>query len=191
MTNLKDLEKVGRQAWLATIGTYAKGWELVSDQASKTFDDTNNYINGLIKDGEQIETDLKAKIQHSTQLDEKVAQLKVKLGLDTSYEDKLHVLSQKVEALTVEVEKLIAAKLKEAETAKQAVKPEVKAEAAKAETTEKPAVKKATRAAKPASAKPIATKTPAKAAATETKAEPAKKPTRGRPPKAAVKSPAN
>ena len=63
MTNLKDIEKVGRQAWLATIGTYAKGWDIISGKASSTFDDANKFVNDMIENGEKIETDLKEKVK--------------------------------------------------------------------------------------------------------------------------------
>ena len=77
MKNLKDIEKAGRQAWLATLGTYAKGWEIISDKVPLTFDDANKFVNDLIDNGEKIETELKEKVKSNYVLDEKIAALKV------------------------------------------------------------------------------------------------------------------
>ena len=111
MTNLKDLEKVGRNALLATIGTYAKGWEIISGKVTETFDDTNKLVNDLIENGEKIEADFKDKIQKNTFLDDKLSALKVKLGVDTSTDDKIAELYKKVDVLTDEISKLVDAKL--------------------------------------------------------------------------------
>ncbi len=110
MKKLEELEKVGRQAWLATIGTYAKGWEILSGKVNETFEDTNQLINELVENGEKIETDLKAKIKSNTQLDDKIRALKVKLGVDESFDEKLALLNNKVEQLTIAIEKLVEAK---------------------------------------------------------------------------------
>lgn len=117
MKNFEELEKVGRQAWLATIGTYAKGWEILSGKVNETFEDTNQLINELVENGEKIETDLKAKINSNIQLDHKILALKIKLGVEESFDDKLALLNQKVDQLTIAIEKLAevkAAKLVEA-----------------------------------------------------------------------------
>lgn len=141
MTKLQDLEKVGRQAWLATIGTYAKGWEILSGKANETFEETNQLINDLVENGEKIETELKDKIKSNTLLDDKILALKVKLGVDTSFDEKVAVLDAKVELLTVAVEKLIEAKTaqlaidesaKEAAAVKEMAKPVKKTPAKRA-----------------------------------------------------------
>ena len=117
MTKLKELEKVGRQAWLATIGTYAKGWEILSGKVDETFEETNQLIEELVENGEKIESTLKNKLTNNTLFDNKILQLKINLGVETSYEDKLVELSRQVDILTVEIEKLIT--VKAAETLKE------------------------------------------------------------------------
>lgn len=136
MTNLKDLEKVGRNALLATIGTYAKGWEIISGKVTETFDDTNKLVNDLIENGEKIEADFKDKIQKNTYLDDKLSALKVKLGVDTSTDDKIAELYKKVDVLTDEISKLVDAKLEALESQQQ--------EITKAETKEATKTTKAT-----------------------------------------------
>lgn len=159
MTNLKDLEKTGRKAWLATVGTYAKGWEIISGKLNSTFEDTNQLVNDLIENGEKVEADLKAKIKSNTVLDEKIAELKIKLGVETSTDDKLAELNNKVDALVEAVAKVVEARATQQIEAKPAEK-----------ATAKPAAKKAT--AKPSTA----TKSTAKKAA-DTEAKTAEKPT--------------
>ncbi len=163
MKKFEELEKVGRQAWLATIGTYAKGWEILSGKVNETFEDTNQLINELVENGEKIETDLKAKIKSNTLLDDKIRALKVKLGVDESFDEKLALLNNKVDQLTIAIEKLV-----EAKAAKLLEVTAVKKESPEA-TKEIAAVKKA----------------PAKRAAVKkesatTEATPAEKPTRTR-----------
>lgn len=137
MTNLKDLEKVGRNALLATIGTYAKGWEIISGKVTETFDDTNKLVNDLIENGEKIEADFKDKIQKNTYLDDKLSALKVKLGVDTSTDDKIAELYKKVDVLTDEISKLVDAKLAALESQQQEVTKAETKEATKATSTVK------------------------------------------------------
>jgi len=150
MKKLEELEKVGRQAWLATIGTYAKGWEILSGKVNETFEDTNQLINELVENGEKIETDLKAKIKSNTLLDDKILALKVKLGVEASFEDKLAILNNKVDQLTIVIEKLVEAKAAELAKAEIAVSKESPELTKKVATVKKVPAKRA--AAKKASA---------------------------------------
>lgn len=162
MNKLEELEKVGRQAWLATIGTYAKGWEILSGKVNETFEDTNQLINELVENGEKIETDLKAKIKSNTQLDDKILALKIKLGVDESFDEKVALLNKKVDQLVIAIEKLAeakAAKLLEATEAKK----------------ESPELPK-----KIAAKKAPAKRTAAKEVSATTEATPTAKPTRAR-----------
>lgn len=145
MKKIEELEKVGRQAWLATIGTYAKGWEILSGKVNETFEDTNQLINELVENGEKIETDLKAKIKRNTPLDYKILALKVKLGVEESFDDKLDLLNNKVDQLTSVIEKLAEAKTAEAAKVKAAeeVKVAAVAKESPALTEKVVAVKKA------------------------------------------------
>jgi len=175
MTKLNELEKVGRQAWLATIGTYAKGWEILSGKANETFEETNQLINELVENGERIETDLKAKIKSNTLLDDKILALKIKLGVETSFDDKVALLDAKVNQLTVAVEKLIEAKTaefaKEEAAIEEKSKLAKKAPAVKKAPAKRTAVKKSTKAteATPAAKSTRTRRTTAKTKAAEVK----------------------
>lgn len=170
MKKLEELEKVGRQAWLATIGTYAKGWEILSGKVNETFEDTNQLINELVENGEKIETDLKAKIKSNTQLDDKILALKIKLGVDESFDEKVALLNKKVDQLVIAIEKLSeakAAKLLEITEAKKE-SPELskkiaakKAPAKRAAVKEVSATTEATPAAKPTRTRRTTAKTKA------------------------------
>jgi len=172
MKKIEELEKVGRQAWLATIGTYAKGWEILSGKVNETFEDTNQLINELVENGEKIETDLKAKIKRNTLLDYKILALKVKLGVEESFDDKLDLLNKKVDQLTNVIEKLVEAKTAEAKAEKFKAAKEVKVAAVAKESpalTEKVvAVKKAV--VKRAAVKKVTAKTETTPAARPTRA---------------------
>ena len=146
MTKLQELEKVGRQAWLATIGTYAKGWEVLSGKVNETFEDTNKLINDLVENGEKIESELKEKIKSNTQLDSTILALKVKLNVEENLDDKLALLNKKVDQLSVVIEKL--AEAKEAKEAKEAEIAKVKAAPALTEEVKKAPAKKRTTAKK-------------------------------------------
>ena len=171
MTKLEELEKVGRQAWLATIGTYAKGWEILSGKVNETFEDTNQLINELVENGEKIETDLKAKIKSNTQLDSKILALKVKLGVEESFDDKMALLNKKVDQLTVVIEKLAEAKaaklVKAVELKKESSELTTKVAAVKKTPAKRSVVKKvsaiteATPAVKPTRTRRTAVKTKA------------------------------
>jgi hypothetical protein len=163
MTKLEELEKVSRQAWLVTIGTYAKGWEILSNKVNETFEDTNKLINELVESGEKIETDFKTKIRSNAQLDSKILALKAKLGVEENVDDRLALLNKKVDQLSIIIEKL--AKAKAADLA------EVKAISEKSPVlTEKvAAVKKA----------PVKRSAPKEVSA-KTEATPAAKPARAR-----------
>lgn len=172
MTKLEELEKVGRQAWLATIGTYAKGWEILSGKVNETFEDTNKLINELVENGEKIETDLKAKIKSNTQLDDKILALKIKLGVEESFDDKVALLNKKVDQLTIDIAKLAEAKAVEAKVVKKD-SPELTKEVAavKKSPAKRTAVKaeSATTKATPAAKAIRASRTTAKTKAAEVK----------------------
>lgn len=165
MANLKDVEKVGRQALLATLGGYAKGWEYLSDKVTLTIDDANKVVNELIENGEKVESELKTKVKSNNLLDEKIASLKAKLGVDTSAEERLAELEAKVDALTDALNKIVDARL--AVLTEQANSAEAKAESTA--TTPAKAVAKKAPAAKTAAAK----KAPARTTTTKSKAKPA------------------
>lgn len=116
MTNLdaikskvSEAEEFARKIWLAGLGAYGKSFdeaqgrvEKLSAEASKLFDD-------LVTKGEALETEAKDKFKAKANVEERVAEVRKKLGLDKdSSEEKVEELSAKIDALTEAVAKLAA-----------------------------------------------------------------------------------
>jgi len=111
MKPVENLEKMGRQAWLAGLGLYGTGLKFTVDTLDKAYVETNSTVNGLISRGQEIQTELERKIFHNELLEKNVNSLKDKLGLNTVDEDpRLVSLTEKVEALALAVSKLVEAK---------------------------------------------------------------------------------
>lgn len=106
---VNDAEDFARKIWLAGLGAYGKSfdeaqgrYEKMSVEASKLFDE-------LVVKGAKIETKAKDKLQVKDKVETRVAEVRRKLGLDTATEDqKVEVLSAKIDALTDAVAKLAA-----------------------------------------------------------------------------------
>lgn len=131
MATLKDVEKLGRQAWLAGLGAYGSGWKFAVEKFDETYAKTGEVLNELITEGEKIEQDIQEKLKAKEILDEKIVALKSKLGLDEPSEDeKLQEIDAKVDKLTTAVNALVEARLAEQAPAKKA--PAKKATAKKA-----------------------------------------------------------
>lgn len=159
MSTLKNVEKLGRQAWLASLGAYGSGWKYAVEKFDQTYAKTNAMVEDFISEGEKIELELREKLKARELLEAKSDELKEKLGLnDPSEEARLNELTAKVDALTVAVAKLVESR--RADKAAKVTKPVAKKAAAN-ET--KSAAKKTTNH----ETKPAANK----AAAQETKAE--------------------
>ncbi|TQV76597.1 phasin family protein [Aliikangiella marina] len=131
MASLKDVEKLGRQAWLAGLGAYGSGWKYAVDKFDETYAKTGEMLNELITEGEKIEQDIQEKLKAKEILDEKIVALKDKLGLNEPDEaEKLQEIDAKVDKLTTAVNALVEARLAEQAPAKKA--PAKKAPAKKA-----------------------------------------------------------
>lgn len=115
-STVNDAEVLARKVWLAGIGAYGKSfdevqgrYEQINTEAGKVFDD-------LVNKGEKLEADAKGKfeetkgkIKSSAKIEERVAEVRTKLGLDKDdSEDKIAELSAKVDALTAVISKLAA-----------------------------------------------------------------------------------
>ena len=121
MSTLKDVEKFGRQAWLAGLGAYGSGWKYAVEKFDETYSKTGNMLNELIVEGEKIEKDIQEKLKAKEILDEKVNALKAKLGInDTTEAEKLEEINTKVDDLTAAVKKLVEARLAQEATTKPA-----------------------------------------------------------------------
>jgi hypothetical protein len=134
MSTLKDVEKLGRQAWLASLGAYGSSWKYAVEKFDQTYTKTNVLVNELISEGEKIEVELKEKMKAKEILDSKIIALKDKLGLNEASEsERLAELTSKVDILADAVTKLVETKL--AEKATKVTKPAAKKSATKATKT--------------------------------------------------------
>lgn len=125
MSTLKSVEKLGRQAWLASLGAYGSGWKYAVNKFDQTYTKTNEMVNELISEGEKVEAELQEKLQAKALLDSKITALKAKLGLtETNEAEQLDLLSAKVDTLTIAVSQLVEKRLaeKEAKTTKSTAK---------------------------------------------------------------------
>lgn len=190
MKAVKKLEKLRRKAWLAGIAAYDATVDAATDKLDKIYVDGNAFVNSLVDKGASLEAELQLKLGARSMLDEKIAALRAKLGMNKESRDQqLDKLSAKLDGLIEVVAKLaqqqsaqktatktspakpVAAKAVKAPAAKA---PTAKTAVAKAPAAKKPAAKKAPAAkpvAKPAAkatAKPAVKKTIAKVASTAT-----------------------
>jgi hypothetical protein len=184
MKSVKKLEKFRRKAWLAGIAAYDATVDAATDKLDKIYVDGNAFVNSLVDKGASLEAELQLKLGARSMLDEKIAALRAKLGMNKESRDQqLDHLSAKLDGLIEVVAKFAqqqaaqksAAKLTETSTTA------TKAPAAKPAVAKKPAAKPATKTA----AKP-ATKTAAKPAP-KAAAKPAPKAAAKPAPKAAAK----
>jgi len=105
MSRLEKAEKLGRQAWLASLGAYGSGWKYAVEKLDETYTKTNALMNELISEGEKLETELQEKLNAKSVLDGKISALKDKLGLNqVSDSERLADLDTKVDDLIAAVE---------------------------------------------------------------------------------------
>jgi len=133
------------------------------EKFDETYARTNEFVNELVSEGEKLEKELQEKIDARGVVDERVKELKAKLGLDeVSETDKIEELTAKVDNLTVKITKLV--KSREAKKA-----PVKRVTAKKTTTRAKTAVKKtAGKAPGTSAAKKAAPKAPVVKAKVET-----------------------
>jgi len=100
-------EDTARKIWLAGLGAYGKSIDSVQGQYEKINADGNRIFNELVAKGEALETETKEKIKEKTAVDQRIADVRQKLGLDKSaQENKLDELNKKIDDLTEIVAKL-------------------------------------------------------------------------------------
>lgn len=100
-------EENARKIWLAGLGAYGKSIDTVQGQYEKLNADGNRIFNQLVAKGEALENETKAKIKEKTAVDQRIADVRQKLGLDKSaQENKLDDLNKKIDDLTEIVAKL-------------------------------------------------------------------------------------
>ncbi|MBT8448429.1 MAG: hypothetical protein KJO69_02005 [Gammaproteobacteria bacterium] len=137
MNTIKNIEVVGRRAWLAGIGAYGTGWKYAMEKFDETYVKTNELLSDFIVEGEKIEKSLQEQLKSKVMIEARVVELKDKLGLnELSEADRLDALSLKVDNLTASVANLVKAK--------QATAAPKKAPAAKKAPAKKTVAKKTT-----------------------------------------------
>ena len=160
MNTVKNVEKAGRQVWLAGLGACLVGKEYAVKKLDELFEGTNALVNEVISKGHALEGELKGKLPKGFPQDEKIAELREKLGLNKeSKHDKIARLAAKIDALT-DIVATISVKAEQAKT--QVAKP---AKVKDADPASKPAAKSTStrkpRATASKSASTTATKKPA------------------------------
>lgn len=118
MTNLEKVAKtietaegLARKIWLAGLGIYGKSFEEIQTKFEKLNGERARLFQEFVSKGEEIAADTNDNViegaKEETAIDKRVADVRKKLGLDTSDTDtKIAELSQKVDALTVILNKI-------------------------------------------------------------------------------------
>ena len=118
MNTFKKAEKLGRQAWLASLGAYGSGWKYAVEKLDEAYTKTNTLMSELVSEGEKLEADLQEKLKARVALDTKIDALKDKLGLnDVSDSERLAELDKQLDGL-VDVVTAYAEKLAKKKPAK-------------------------------------------------------------------------
>jgi polyhydroxyalkanoate synthesis regulator phasin len=100
-------EDMTRKIWLAGLGAYGKSVDTLQGQYEKVNADSNRIFNDLVAKGEALETEAKSQIKEKAAVDQRVADVRKKLGLDKSEQaEKIDALSKKIDDLTELVAKL-------------------------------------------------------------------------------------
>lgn len=128
MSTKDKVQGFARNIWLAGLGAYGKGSEVVTDKLDKAYEESNQLFNDLVTKGAEIQESMEAKIKAKTQFESKVDEVREKLGLNSDVSDnQIDELTAKVEALTNIVTELAEKKLKEQQTAEQVAEKPVRA----------------------------------------------------------------
>ncbi len=104
-----EAEDFARKIWLAGLGAYGKSFDEAQGQYEKLSAEASKLFDELVVKGETLESEAKAKIKTTTNVEERVSEVRQKLGLDKQgSDDKVEELSAKIDALTDAVAKLAA-----------------------------------------------------------------------------------
>ncbi len=108
MSKFKKAEKLGRQAWLASLGAYGSGWKYAVEKLDETYTKTNALMSDLISEGEKLEVELQEKLDAKAVLNGKINALKDKLGLNKASDSiRLVDLNSKIDGLVTAVENYV------------------------------------------------------------------------------------
>lgn len=107
-----EAEEFARKIWLAGLGAYGKSIDEAQGRYEQLSSETQKVFEELVVKGEKLEENAKGKFkQTTTEVEDRVADVRRKLGLDNDdSENKIEELSAKIDALTEAVAKLAAAK---------------------------------------------------------------------------------
>ncbi|MCC2616251.1 phasin family protein [Aestuariibacter halophilus] len=106
---VSEAEDFARKIWLAGLGAYGKSFDEAQGRYEKLSAEATKLFDELVVKGEKLETEAKDKIKAKTNVEERVAEVRAKLGLDKpSADEKVEELSAKIDALTDAVAKLAA-----------------------------------------------------------------------------------
>lgn len=106
---VSEAEDFARKIWLAGLGAYGKSFDEAQGQYEKLSAEASKVFDELVAKGTTIESEAKATIKSKTNVEERVAEVRKKLGLDkVSADEKVEELSAKIDALTDAVAKLAA-----------------------------------------------------------------------------------
>jgi len=115
MSTKDTVQKFARNVWLAGLGAYGKSAQAVTETIDKAYVESNQLFNDLVVKGAEIQTSLEAKIKQQTAFEQKVDEVREKLGLNQAVSDEqIDELNAKVDALTEIVAALAEKRLAEA-----------------------------------------------------------------------------
>lgn len=104
-----EAEEFARKIWLAGLGAYGKSFDEAQGRYEKLSTEASKVFEELVAKGAVLESEAKDKIKSKTNVEERVAEVRKKLGLDkASSDEKVEELSAKIDALTDAVAKLAA-----------------------------------------------------------------------------------
>lgn len=166
MISVKSIENAGRKAWLAGLGSFVFGKQFAANKIDQAYTETTQLVTNLMSVGERLEESNQHKFPD---VDQRILQIREKLGLDNRQPNQLQELEARVAHLTDVVNKLAEVKATEAATETKVAKPrvsrakpaDVEAKATpKASATTKTATKRrtSTTTAKPTAAKKTTTR---------------------------------
>ena len=113
MISKSNIQQQARNTWLTGLGLYGKANEVLNGRLDHLKSRANGLMDELLHKGEHLETELKHKYIEDNPLDVRLKQVREKLGLQSDTESRLSELSDKVDGLLAEVEKLAKSKAPE------------------------------------------------------------------------------
>ena len=133
MISVRSIENAGRKAWLAGLGSFVFGKEYATDKIDQAYTETTQLVTNLMSVGEKLE---KSNEHKFPDVDQRILQIREKLGLDSRQPNQLQELEARVLHLSDVVNKLVEAKSAEALKETQVKKPRAPRAKAAAKSTD-------------------------------------------------------